>query len=67
MIVLVFKNLFGISILILWDWKVLEIFFLFIVGSVFSEKVGLLVEEVDVYIKKGYFLNDCVGIFYLEK
>lgn len=61
------KELPGISISTSWDRKVLETSLASIVGSVSSEKSGLPAEEVDVYLKKGYSLNDRVGTSYLEK
>ena len=61
------KELPGISISTSWDRKVLETSLSSIVGTVSSEKSGLPAEEVDAYLKKGYSLNDRVGISYLEK
>lgn len=61
------KQLPGVSISTSWDRKVLETSLSSIVGSVSSEKAGLPAEEADAYLKKGYSLNDRVGISYLEK
>ena len=61
------KELPGISISTSWDRKVLDTSLASIVGNVSSEKSGLPAEEVDVYLKKGYSLNDRVGTSYLEK
>lgn len=61
------KEMPGISISTSWDRKVLETSLSSIVGSVSSEKAGLPAEEAEAYLKKGYSLNDRVGISYLEK
>ena len=61
------KEMPGISISTSWDRKILETSLSSIVGSVSSEKAGLPAEEAEVYLKKGYSLNDRVGTSYLEK
>ena len=61
------KELPGISISTSWDRRVLDTSLASIVGNVSSEKSGLPAEDVDVYLKKGYSLNDRVGTSYLEK
>ncbi|MDR9571272.1 penicillin-binding protein PBP2B [Streptococcus pneumoniae] len=61
------KEMPGISISTSWDRKILETSLSSIVGSVSSEKAGLPAEEAEAYLKKGYSLNDRVGISYLEK
>ena len=61
------KELPGISISTSWNRKVLETSLASIVGQISTEKTGLPAEEADDYVKKGYSLNDRVGISYLEK
>lgn len=61
------KELPGISVSTGWDRKVLDTSLASIVGNISTEKTGLPAEEVDDYLKKGYSLNDRVGISYLEK
>lgn len=61
------KELLGIFVISNWYCCKKGIFLLDILGIIFIEKVGLLREEVKKYLKKGYLLNDWVGIFYFEK
>ena len=57
----------GISVTKSWDRQVLDTPLASIVGHVSSEQAGLPEEEADDYLKKGYALNDRVGVSYLEK
>lgn len=57
----------GISITTSWERSKADTSLAPLLGNVSSEEVGLPAEEVEEYLKKGYSLNDRVGISYLEK
>lgn len=58
----------GISLGKEWDRKISDSTSLSaLFGTISTEKTGLPKELVDSYLKKGYVLNDRVGLSYLEK
>lgn len=61
------SKLSGISIATDWDRETPTSSLASIIGTVSSKHSGLLAEEADDYLAKGYSLNDRVGTSYLEK
>ncbi len=58
----------GIDVKLKWERKYLYgNTFRIMLGNITSSSSGLLKEEKDYYLKKGYSLNDRVGVSYLEK
>ena len=58
----------GVNVKLEWERKYLyEDTFRTILGNISSAKSGLPKEEKDYYLKKGYSLNDRVGVSYIEK